>query len=553
VASNDILLKLRLNGQRAVTSGLRGVGDQVDRTSRKVGAFAKGAAFGGIAAGITGLGIGFKYAYGEAAESAKVTAQTNAVIKSTGGEAGITAKHVGDLANRISAKTGVDDEAIQSGENLLLTFKKIRNETGKGNQVFDRATAAALDLSKAGFGSLESTTKQLGKALNDPIKGMSALGRSGVTFSAGQKKAIESMVKSGNLLGAQKLLLKEVESQVKGSAAAQATPLQKLQVLFGNIAETVGLKLLPYINKGATALQKFITGMQQGTGAGGKFSQILKTGFGVLKTLVTQVAPQVIGFAKQMFASFRQAVGPIAPIGNAIRLVGLRIYQVARVVLPGLKQAFKGAFAIIGGIIRTVSAVINGDWKGALKGLKTIASGALNLVKGVFRSGLAAVVTIVKGAGSKLLSAGKTIGRKLFEGVKSIFADGAGLAVDIGKIIANKVIGILNSAIPNKIPVPGAPDINLPDNPIPQFARGVRNFRGGMAVVGERGPEIVNLPRGSDVLTNRESFGGGTGGYGAGVRDALAAFAAKPIVMQVNGREIARANVAQLTTEAAFS
>lgn len=37
---------------------------------------------------------------------------------------------------------------------------------------------------------------------------------------------------------------------------------------------------------------------------------------------------------------------------------------------------------------------------------------------------------------------------------------------------------------------------------LPQFANGVDNFRGGLAVVGERGPEIVNLPRGSDVIPN---------------------------------------------------
>ena len=46
-------------------------------------------------------------------------------------------------------KTGVDDEAIPSGENLLLTFTNIRNEAGKGNDVFDQATTATLDLSVA--------------------------------------------------------------------------------------------------------------------------------------------------------------------------------------------------------------------------------------------------------------------------------------------------------------------------------------------------------------------------------------------------------------------
>jgi hypothetical protein len=37
---------------------------------------------------------------------------------------------------------------------------------------------------------------------------------------------------------------------------------------------------------------------------------------------------------------------------------------------------------------------------------------------------------------------------------------------------------------------------------LPAFAGGVDNFGGGLALVGERGPEIVNLPRGSDVIPN---------------------------------------------------
>jgi tape measure domain-containing protein len=40
---------------------------------------------------------------------------------------------------------------------------------------------------------------------------------------------------------------------------------------------------------------------------------------------------------------------------------------------------------------------------------------------------------------------------------------------------------------------------------IPGFANGVRNFGGGLAVVGERGPELVNLPKGADVFSNPES------------------------------------------------
>jgi hypothetical protein len=40
---------------------------------------------------------------------------------------------------------------------------------------------------------------------------------------------------------------------------------------------------------------------------------------------------------------------------------------------------------------------------------------------------------------------------------------------------------------------------------VPGFARGINNFRGGMAIVGERGPELLNLPRGSQVIPNKQT------------------------------------------------
>jgi hypothetical protein len=210
------------------------------------------AAIGGV------LLIGLKRSTDAWAESRAVAAQTGAVLKSTGGVANVTGRHVGDLAATISRKTGVDDEAIQSGENLLLTFKKVHNEAGRGNTIFDRATKAAVDLSAAGFGSINSASIQLGKALNDPVKGMTALNRSGVTFTAGQKKRIEGLVAEGDLLGAQKILLREVESQVGGSAAAQATPLKRLKVSWGNLEETIGKGVSPAVDAVAGKLDRFL-------------------------------------------------------------------------------------------------------------------------------------------------------------------------------------------------------------------------------------------------------------------------------------------------------
>ena len=128
-------------------------------------------------------------------------------------------------------------------EGTWFIYDPVSNEAGDGAQVFDRATAAAADLSAAGFGSMDGAAKMLGKALNDPEAGLTALGRAGVTFTDQQKEQIKTLVESGDTLGAQKIILGEVESQVGGTAAASATAGEKISVAFGNFFISVAKAL----------------------------------------------------------------------------------------------------------------------------------------------------------------------------------------------------------------------------------------------------------------------------------------------------------------------
>lgn len=220
-----------------------------------LGGMLKGMVVGAIAAiGIQGIGSLISDSLAEAKDSQKVGAATAAIIKATGGAAKVSADQVGNLAGAISNKVGIDDEAIQSGANMLLTFKNVRNEVGQGSAIFDRATAAAVDLSAAGFGSVNGASKTLGKALNDPVKGMTALSKIGVTFTQGQKDQVAALVKSGDTLGAQKIILAAVEGKVGGVAAATATSTDKMATGWANVQESLGTKLQPVVDGFAAAM-----------------------------------------------------------------------------------------------------------------------------------------------------------------------------------------------------------------------------------------------------------------------------------------------------------
>jgi gas vesicle protein len=194
----------------------------------------------------------------ELMEVEKVNAQTEAALKSTGGAANVTAGDIRGLADRMQELTAVDAEQVQSAQNVLLTFTKVRNEVGKGNNIFDQGTKAALNMSAALGTDLQGATLQIGKALNDPIKGVTALGRAGVQFTEQQKEQIKAMTESGNALGAQKMILKELETQFGGSAKAAGDTfggqLKKLMFSLEDAGASLAKVLMPALKSTAEFL-----------------------------------------------------------------------------------------------------------------------------------------------------------------------------------------------------------------------------------------------------------------------------------------------------------
>ena len=220
------------------TSAARSVG-KAETTAGKFKANASRIGAGMVIVGAA-VAAGMRVAIAEAEEAARVGRQTDAVIESTGGAANVTRAHLEDLAGSLSKVAAVDDEVIQSAGNVLLTFKAVANQTGEGAQVFDRATTAALDMSAALGTDMQASVMALGKALANPIQGLTMLRRAGVDFTSQQRDQVAAMVAVGDTLGAQQLIMAEVESQFAGSAEANATATDRMSVAWGNFLEKIG-------------------------------------------------------------------------------------------------------------------------------------------------------------------------------------------------------------------------------------------------------------------------------------------------------------------------
>ena len=391
---------------KARTFTIRIVGDAKDaqRALKGIGVSAKGMS-GALAPATLGLGKLFGAAAGvigftaitrsisgmvsAAYESQKVLKQTEAIVKATGFAAGMTATDVASLADALSKKVGMDDEAIQTSLNLLLTFKQVRNELGEGNDVFDRAAQAALDLGNV-FGSTDAAAVQLGKALSDPVRGVTALRRSGINFTQAQQDTIKALVASNDLLSAQKLILQEVESQVGGTAEATATSADRFQVAFENIKENIGTLLLPALESFANYLQntvlpfvqQVIDAFSEGGLAGalsvaaGAFLNFTTNG-GTAAEVVSSLLALLAGGAAAWLAytagtiaatiatyGLSAAIASIPVIGQIAVIVGLIIAAFTYLILKSqefrdtMKQVFNGLVTLIEGALNGILFVL---------------------------------------------------------------------------------------------------------------------------------------------------------------------------------------------------
>jgi hypothetical protein len=199
-------------------------GETVSKQTNFMSKF-KAAAVGVFAGNVMTQGLnllksGLQGAIADAQQYEKATAQLKAGIESTGNVAGLSVEGLKAHASALEELSGVDENLIMQSEAVMQTFTNIRNVVGEGNDIFNQASLSALDLSVKMGGDLQGATVQLGKALNNPIQGITALTRVGVVFTQAQKDQIKALVESGDVMGAQKVILAEMNTEFGGAAAA---------------------------------------------------------------------------------------------------------------------------------------------------------------------------------------------------------------------------------------------------------------------------------------------------------------------------------------------
>ena len=299
----------------------------LEKTSDKAQfAIRKAAVPAGLALGALG---GFMINAAKGAEEARIaTAALDNVLDSMGfGEA---TDRVSAYAESLEKTIAVDADVIKRTQTKLATFSELTKTVDKAGGSFDRATKAALDMAAAGFGTAEGNAVQLGKALQDPIKGIAALAKSGVTFTEQEKEKIKVLVESGKQLQAQDMILKAIETQVGGTAASSASSFDKMKFAIAGVSDTFGDMMLPVIDALAPKLAAFSAWASENP-------ELLKVVVGGLAAVAAAIVLINIALALNPFALI---AGAVVGLG-ALLVVAYKQFEPFRKIVDAVFGAIK--------------------------------------------------------------------------------------------------------------------------------------------------------------------------------------------------------------------
>jgi hypothetical protein len=266
---------------------------------------------------------------------------------------GATTDRVSAYAEQLEKTVAVDADVIKATQTKLATFSELTKTVNTAGGAFDRATKAALDMAAAGFGTAESNAVQLGKALQDPIKGIAALAKSGVTFTEQEKEKIRTLVESNKMLEAQDMILDAIEKQVGGTAEASASSFDKMKFALAGVSDTFGDMLLPVIDAIAPKLAQVSAWAQENPG------------------LMKLVVGAFVGLTAAVIAlNIAMSLNPITLIALAIAgIIGLLVIAYARFetfrdIVNGVFKGIKFGFDILKTYLETLLSVYKGVFNG---------------------------------------------------------------------------------------------------------------------------------------------------------------------------------------------
>lgn len=221
-------------------------------------------AVAGAAALAVGIGMAAREGMAELKEMTKVNAQTEAAVARMGKANLVSAKNVQSLAGTLQEKSGIDDQAIQSMQNMVLTLGELDTSTKRGANMFKQASFAATGMAEALDMDVVGAGKQVAKTMAAAASGTLLLPR-GMKLAAGaQKKLKDAFGKGSTAASRQAAVLQVLGKKFKGSI--KLTDAEKLDVLkdkFAGLSASLMLKLMPAFQKVIVGATKVLAAIEK--------------------------------------------------------------------------------------------------------------------------------------------------------------------------------------------------------------------------------------------------------------------------------------------------
>lgn len=173
-----------------------------------------------------------------------------------------------------------------------------------------------------------------------------------------------------------------------------------------------------------------------------KISTVVSAGFAIVKEIFTAVTTAI----KFIWNNFGDLI--VSKIKN---------------VWDTVTGVVRGASQVLQGIFQTLTGLLTGNWEKCWQGISNIVSGVWQGITSFVKGGINAIISSI-----------------------NMF-----------------IRGINKIKVPDFVPGLGGKGFNISE--IPMLAKGTDYFQGGLAIVGEQGPELVSMPRGSQVTPNKET------------------------------------------------
>ena len=456
---------------KAAVSGIKAMFGGLVQDAKKI--------FGGITTVFKGIGTMLKGIFSGDAETALKGFQTAA--------GGI----VDTIGNIFKAKINAIKNFVVGAFSTFLPESVVKKIAG----VFDAVASAwdiAIGAAKGYISGFVQAIKPLIENIKTIFKGVAQFVKG--VFTGDWKGALNGLktIASGALSGLVNIIkapFKLIANTVKGAVNS----FKNLNIV-KSIFTALGNAIKNVLTKCGVDMKKFSATVNNIKTRVGSIINGLKTIFGTVFNAIGKVVKALATVIANIFgrkvSSTCSAAGAVitafkAVAGAAFNFIAGAIKKAMNIIVPVVKVAFGAVGGAISAAVNTITSIISG--------VLTVFDGLITFISGVFTGNW----------------------RQAWEGVKSIFKGIFDTFAAICKAPINAVIGIINGAIsalnkinvtiPDWVPGLGGKSFGINIPTIPQLYKGTNNWKGGVAMIHDRGGEIVDLPQGSRVYPHDKS------------------------------------------------